>query len=141
MHAKEALRAQLDAAGRADPVALARLPGNADWTTLRYRPVVATGEYLSSRQILIDNKVHSGRAGYHVVTPLALADGRIVLVNRGWIAQGASRSELPAAPAPSGVVSVQGRVAIPAAGYLEFSAAAPAGPVWQNLDPGAHRGG
>ena len=134
MHAKEALRAQFDAAGRADPVALPSLPGIADWTPLRYRPVVATGEYMSSRQILIDNKVHSGRAGYHVVTPLALADGRIVLVNRGWIAQGASRSDLPAAPAPSGVVSVQGRVAIPAAGYLEFSAAAP-GPVWQNLDP------
>ena len=30
------------------------------------------GRYDAPRQILIDNKVHAGRAGYHVVTPLLL---------------------------------------------------------------------
>ena len=47
MQAKEALRAQYDAAARAAPVALASLPADADWTALRYRPVVATGEYVA----------------------------------------------------------------------------------------------
>jgi surfeit locus 1 family protein len=134
MHAKEALRAQLDAASGAEPVALARLPGVVDWSALRYRPVVATGEYLARRQIFIDNKVVGGRAGFHVVTPLALTDGRVVLVNRGWIAQGASRAAAPVAPPPPGVVSVRGRIAIPVTGYFELQPEATSGPVWQNLD-------
>jgi surfeit locus 1 family protein len=133
-HAKEALRAQFDAAARAEPVVLPGLAADADWTTLRYLPVVATGEFVASRQILIDNKVHAGRAGYDVVTPLALADGRIVLVDRGWTRQTASRSEPPDVPPPTGIVTVRGRVALPP-GYLELRRAAPEGAVWQNLDP------
>ncbi len=135
MHDKEALRAQMDAAQRMAPVPLAGLPGAADWPALRYRPVVAAGVYRAHAQILIDNRVHDGRAGYHVVAPLDLPDGRTVLVNRGWVAQGASRAALPDVPAPPGAVTVEGRIAVPAAGYLELKAAAPAGPVWQNLDP------
>ena len=56
------------------------------------------------------------------MTPLALADGRVVLVNRGWIAQQASRAELPEAPPPAGEVTVRGRLALPPAGYLELQA-------------------
>jgi surfeit locus 1 family protein len=135
MHDKEALRAQMDAAQQMAPVPLAGLPGAADWPALRYRPVAAAGVYRAHAQILIDNRVHDGRAGYHVVAPLDLPDGRTVLVNRGWVAQGASRAALPDAPPPPGAVTVEGRIAVPAAGYLELKAAAPAGPVWQNLDP------
>jgi surfeit locus 1 family protein len=135
MHDKEALRAQMDAALRMAPVALVGLPGAADWTSLRYRPVVARGVYRANVQILIDNRVRGGRAGYHVVAPLDLPDGRAVLVNRGWVAQGASRAALPDVPAPRGAVTVEGRIAVPSAGYLELKAGAPAGPVWQNLDP------
>ena len=135
MQAKEALRAQFDAAGTAVPVALASLPGAADWASLRYRPVTATGEYVAGRQIFIDNKVAAGRAGFHVVTPLALPDGRVVLVNRGWIAQKPSRAALPDAPPPSGVVTVHGRIAIPAAGYFELQPETTSGSIRQNLDP------
>jgi surfeit locus 1 family protein len=135
MHDKEALREQMDAALRLAPVALAGLPGPADWTTLRYRQVVAGGAYRAQAQILIDNRVHDGRAGYHVVTPLELPDGRAVLVNRGWVAQGASRTALPDVPAPAGTVTVQGRIVVPSAGYLELKTEAAAGAVWQNLDP------
>jgi len=135
MHAKEALRAQFEAAAEAAPVALASLPAGTDWPSLRYRPVMATGEYLAARQIFIDNKVAAGRAGFHVVTPLSLADGAVVLVNRGWIAQTASRAELPDAPPPAGVVTVRGRIAIPAAGYLELQPETTGGSIRQNLDP------
>ena len=135
MHDKEALRAQMDAALPMAPVALERLPGAADWAALRYRPVVAAGAYRAASQILIDNRVHDGRVGYHVVTPLELPDGRAVLVNRGWVAQRASRAELPDVPPPAGTVAVEGRIGIPAAGYLELEAQTAAGPVWQNLDP------
>jgi len=135
MYAKEALRAQYDAAIALPPIALSTVAASADWTSLRYRPVTATGEYVAAKQVLIDNRVVAGRAGYHVVTPLALRDGRIVLVNRGWIAQRASRSELPQAPPPAGEVTVRGRIAQPPAGYLELKPDAASGPLRQNLDP------
>jgi surfeit locus 1 family protein len=135
MHAKEALRRQYDAAATAAPLALASLPAATDWPSLRYRPVVASGEYLANRQIFIDNKVAAGRAGFHVVTPLSLADGRVVLVNRGWIAQRSSRALLPDAPPPLGAATVQGRIAIPAAGYLELKPESTSGSIRQNLDP------
>jgi surfeit locus 1 family protein len=135
MHAKEALRSQYDAAATAEPVALASLPTAADWPSLRYRRVFATGEYLADRQILIDNKVAAGRAGFHVVTPFSFDNGRIVLVNRGWIAQKSSRAVLPDAPPPPGVATVQGRIAIPAAGYLELKPETASGSIRQNLDP------
>ena len=83
--------------------------------------------------MLLDNKVYRGRVGYDVVTPLALTDGRVVLVNRGWVAAGASRKDLPAFATPAGTVSVEGRVNQPPA-FLELAREAPAGPVWQNLD-------
>jgi len=125
----------MDAAMRQPPLALAGMPAPADWSQLRYRPVVANGIYRADAQILIDNRVHAGRAGYHVVTPLELADGRTILVNRGWIAQGATRAQLPDVPPPGGRVTVEGQLWVPSPGYLELKTEAVPGPLWQNLDP------
>ena len=132
---KENLRARYDAAEAAPPLALEALDHATDWNSLRYRTVAADGEYLAAAQILIDNKVHAGRAGYHVVTPLRMRDGRAVLVDRGWIAPGATRAELPDAPPPAGPVRVSGRVAVPAAGYPALADAGASEAVWQHLDP------
>ena len=91
MHAKEALGAQL-AAAQAAPVA--PLPGGTvDWAAWRFRAVEARGTFDAPRQFLLDNRVHRGRVGYHVVTPLRLDDGRVVLIDRGWVAAGATRVE------------------------------------------------
>jgi surfeit locus 1 family protein len=133
MAQKEALRAQFDAGEAAPAMPLPVAPEA--WTALRYRVVEVAGEFDARRQILIDNKVHAGRAGYHVVAPLKLDDGRVILVNRGWAAQGATRAALPEAPPPTGRVAVTGRLNVPAAGYIELQAGAPSGTVWQNLDP------
>jgi surfeit locus 1 family protein len=63
----------------------------------RYQHIEARGSYDGSRQLLIDNMTSAdGRAGYFVVTPFALADGGWLLVNRGWVPLGVSRSALPA---------------------------------------------
>lgn len=51
----------------------------------RYAPVRATGRYLPARQFLLDNMVEGGQAGYRVLTPLLLAEGHAVLVDRGWV--------------------------------------------------------
>jgi surfeit locus 1 family protein len=133
MDEKSRLRAQLDAATIAAPVTVPS--GVGDWATWRFRPIVATGSFDAAHQILIDNKVHAGVVGYDVVTPLALRDGRIVLVDRGFVPGGASRAVLPSVPPASGDVTVRGRLNVPPAGYFEFGRAVPEGPVWQHLDP------
>jgi surfeit locus 1 family protein len=51
----------------------------------------------------------AGRAGYFVVTPLALEGGGWVLVNRGWVPVGASRAVLPSVDVPGELRTVRGR--------------------------------
>ena len=96
MEAKEALRVQLDAAASSAPAPLPK--SVADWSVWRFRPITATGTFDADHQILIDNKVHGGNVGFDVMTPLRLDDGRVVLVDRGFIRAGQSRQMLPAAP-------------------------------------------
>lgn len=83
-----------DAAVRiADDFALSQ-----DW---RYRRAQVIGAYDARHQFLLDNRVQQGRVGYYVLTPLRLARGNaVVLVNRGWVPQGATRADLPDLPAP-----------------------------------------
>jgi len=135
MHEKEALLAQLRAAAAAPA---APLPDHVeDWQTWRFRTVLLTGEFDARHQILVDNKVHDGRIGFGVVAPLTLQDGRVVLVDRGWIALGASRANLPQPAVPAGLVTVRGQLDLPSRGYLRLGSedARPSGPLWQHLDP------
>ena len=81
--------------------------------------------------------MHAGRVGYTVVTPLLLADGRAVLVDRGFVLAGPSRAVLPSVPPPSGAVTLRGRIDFPPNGYLDLGGVAPIakGVLWQHLDP------
>lgn len=132
MRQKEDLGAQLAAATRNAPVPL---PDVADWNAWRFRPVVVSGTFDAARQIFVDNKVHAGRAGYDVVAPLTMGDGRVVLIDRGWVAAGESRAQLPDVPPPTGLVPVQGRVNLPTVSYIELARDTVRGALWQNLDP------
>jgi len=129
---KEALASELAAAAARPPIELGGDEHEA--ASLLFRNVRATGDFDAGHQLLIDNKVHAGRAGYEVVTPLCFANSRCVLVDRGWIAQGALRAELPAAPPPAGRVTIVGRASEPPRRYVEFGSRKPEGSLWQNLD-------
>jgi surfeit locus 1 family protein len=133
MQEKEALQAQFQAAAAAAPVALPREVR--DWHAWRFRAVVLDGEFDARHQILVDNKVHDGRVGFEVVAPLRLSDGRIVLIDRGWVAAGATRAVFPQPPLPAGVVSLRGRIDLPAPAYWRSgSETLPAGTLWQHLE-------
>jgi len=80
---KETLFGQF-AAGAGEAVPLDSRPGGLD-DVPRYTRVEARGVYLDDRQFLLDNMVEAGRAGYRVLTPLLLADGRVLMVDRGWV--------------------------------------------------------
>ncbi len=66
-----------------------------------YRRFHLKGAFLPERQFLLDNRIRDGRAGFEVITPYQIdgANG-YVLVNRGWVAGGPSRTDLPAVGLP-----------------------------------------
>ena len=68
------------------------------------------GEFLPERTVLLDNKLHHGRAGYEVVTPLRMAEGINVLVKRGWIEASPRREQVPEVRTPRGRLRVEGVV-------------------------------
>jgi surfeit locus 1 family protein len=98
------------------------------------RRVEARGVFDPRYAVFIDNRIHRGVPGYHVVMPLRLeGSDRYVLVNRGWVARTASRAELPALSTPENVVAVQGIAIVPRLRTLELSGSVMEGPIWQNL--------
>ncbi len=44
-----------------------------------------SGEFLNDHEFFLGASNDGGTTGFHVVTPLRLADGTLLLVNRGWI--------------------------------------------------------
>jgi surfeit locus 1 family protein len=105
----------------------------------RYSRIAVSGRYLGERQFLLDNISRDGRAGFEILTPLMLEDGRTLLVNRGWIAlRDGSRERLPDVSlpeAPGGAaVLVAGRIdELPVAGLALGRAPPAAGPDWPKL--------
>lgn len=53
------------------------------------------GYFQNNQTILLDNKIHEKQVGYQVITPFLLDTHQIILVNRGWIPIGSSRTKLP----------------------------------------------
>jgi cytochrome oxidase assembly protein ShyY1 len=131
MQQKLALRAQVETASSAPPVSL---PRTSDWTGWRFRRVNATGTFDGPHQILVDNRVRGGRVGYEVVAPLVLGDGRVLVVERGWVPAGATRADVPDVPVPAGEVTVTGRINQPPSPFLELARDTAQGRVRQNLD-------
>ena len=76
--------------------ALSNLPDtNSDFSSLRFCRVQLSGKWLGDKQFLLDNQVLNKQVGFNVLTPFMLADERVVLVDRGWVALGHSRQILP----------------------------------------------
>ena len=130
---KRALQAQYDAATRDAPIHVGKVLRTRD--DLLYRKLEVRGVFDDRHAILLDNRVVDGVAGYHVLTPLRIEGGPLaILVNRGWVAAGRSRKQLPRIPTPEGLVKLEGMAIDPHSRYLELAHAAPQGRVWQNLD-------
>ncbi len=127
------LQTRYDRAEQQAPIPVGQHP--LDREAVLYRKLALRGVFDPAQTILIDNRVHDGVAGYHVLTPLLLAGSSMaVLVNRGWVAVGASREQLPVIPTPSGEVRIVGMAVDPHSRYLELGKVQRSGQVWQNLD-------
>jgi surfeit locus 1 family protein len=130
---KRSLQARYDAAEREAPIHVGT--EQLDRDSVLFRRLEVEGVFDDAHTILIDNRVLNGVAGYHVLTPLRInKGGRAILINRGWIAVGPSREQVPAPPTPGGVVKLEGMAVDPSTRYVELVDMPPQGRVWQNLD-------
>ncbi|MDE2370975.1 MAG: SURF1 family protein [Burkholderiales bacterium] len=102
-----------------------------------YRRIVVEGEWLARDTVYLDNRQMDDRSGFYAVTPLRLADGTALLVQRGWLPRDpVDRTRIVVPPLPSGAVQVRGHLALTLSRMFEFSAAA-SGVIRQNLHPAA----
>src|SRR5205823_7813633 len=121
-HERATVNDRIDAGATAAPVPLTDVvpapatglgphpPASAEWTR-----VTVTGGYDQAHEILARDRVVNGAVGFEVLTPLVLADGGAVIVDRGWLAPppGGALAAPDVPPAPAGPVTVVGRVRLP----------------------------
>ncbi len=112
-HYRSAINARIEAASVAAPSPLtsvlsaptgpAGTVGTLPPTSAGWLRVVVTGRYDQAHEILARGRTVNGRVGFEVITPLVLADGSSVLVDRGWVppAEGGAGAapSVPATPA------------------------------------------
>ena len=113
--ARTAINDRIAAGESGDAVPIADVlpgPGTPTPEPAHWRRVTATGTFDATHEVLVRNRTVGGRLGFEIVTPLILADGSAVLVDRGWIPPSPGgptvAPDVPAAP--GGEVTVVGRV-------------------------------
>jgi cytochrome oxidase assembly protein ShyY1 len=93
---------QLERALTATPVPLTTALPHQDSSAPdeQWRPVTATGRYLSESQVLVRLRLIDGVPAFEVLTPFAVKNGPTVLVNRGYVRTDDGGSRVPQIPPP-----------------------------------------
>jgi cytochrome oxidase assembly protein ShyY1 len=93
----------------ADPVPIEQILDRGYTPDDEWRPVTLEGRYLTPSQLLVRNRAQGGTSAFEVLVPFALADGRIVVVDRGWVppGEGTVPDAVPAAPEGEVTVTVR----------------------------------
>jgi surfeit locus 1 family protein len=79
----------------------------ADPRALEFRRVALTGRFLHAREMYLASRTYKGRVGVHVVTPFVLADGRGLLVDRGWVPMARKNPASRAQGQVAGIVTLE----------------------------------
>jgi cytochrome oxidase assembly protein ShyY1 len=118
---RSAINARIDAADSTRAVPLtsvlvaptaAGTAGSSPGKPLAWTKVSVTGRYDVAHEIQARGRTVDGAVGFEIVTPLVLADGTAVLVDRGWVPapESGALAAPTAPPAPSGDVTVVGQI-------------------------------
>jgi surfeit locus 1 family protein len=108
---KERLIAARHAAVTAPPVPLPDTREAAH--ALDYHRVGATGSFLPDRELFLGATDTDGHLGYHVIEPLRLASGAVLLVDRGYVPEDKKLPATRAAGEPKGEVTITGLLRLP----------------------------
>ena len=110
LHGRRDINAMLAARGALPAVDLA----TSDPASLPYAHVTVTGTYDPAHEFVLSGRSYQDVAGNHVLTPLVLADGSAVVVDRGWVPlEVASPPVTGPAAAPEGQVTIAGLALAP----------------------------
>ncbi|MEO0618831.1 MAG: SURF1 family protein [Pseudomonadota bacterium] len=106
---KSELTAKITARVDASPLSVEQVARNhSDGADIEYLPVAARGAFEHDRTVRV-YALDRGRAGWHVYTPLRMANDRRVFVNRGFVPDPLDGTDLPLSE-PMGPQTVQGLV-------------------------------
>ena len=98
---------------------LKKTPSNLDLSSKKWDRVFVKGTWVNSKQILIDNIINRGIAGYKVITPLNIeGSDKTILVDRGWIKQNKYREVLPDISIEEKSETVSGILELPELGLV-----------------------
>ena len=101
----------------APEVLLSDAPSTEAAAALADRQVRWQASFSADHYLLLDNRLHHGRAGYHVIA-LAESDAGLIPVNLGWLAGDPSRRTTPTPTLPTGPVELEGRIYVPSGAPL-----------------------
>jgi surfeit locus 1 family protein len=132
---KEALIARVDAGLHAPPEGVDSLPAGlamAQARGMEYRRLWLRGTWLAAQSTLVAGPSSMG-TGYWALTPLRLANGRIIYVNRGFVPMGTTSAAVIAStpPGPADVVGLL-RVSEPGGSFLRPNR--PEADLWTSRD-------
>lgn len=91
---------------------LAELPPNETIAVHEFARVKLSGWWVKDTEFHVTPRYFRDTLGYHIFVPLRLKDGRIVIVNRGWVP--AKRKEISSRPesAASGYTTLVGMIRV-----------------------------
>jgi surfeit locus 1 family protein len=105
---KRGVIAERHAALEAPPVPL---PADLDAARrLEFRAVRLRGEFLNDKELYLAATNDIGSVGKHVFTPFRLPDGRVILVNRGYVTDARKDPATRVAGQLAGPVEIEGRI-------------------------------
>ncbi len=77
---------------------------------LQFQPVAVQGEWMSAFTLLMQNRMHKGKPGFEVITPLQIkGNPHWLLVDRGWVPKKGDKT-LPFLPPISGKLPLLGYI-------------------------------
>ena len=82
---KNDLIASFELRAAAAPIAVPAADSGLD--DVEFRRLALVGTFQHDKEVFLTGRTYEGNAGFHIVTPFTLDDGRMILVNRGWVSE------------------------------------------------------
>lgn len=109
-------------------------PPGADLSQAEFHRVRLDGAFQHGQELYLGARSLNGNVGYQILTPFALTDGQIVLVNRGWVPVPRKLPETRMAGQVEGTVSLEGVLRLPREQALMQPDNEPAHNMWFYVD-------
>ena len=111
LHWKQGLIATIATANETTP--LTTLPSDAsELAALQFHKVTLKGTWRGDIEFHLAPRYWHDQFGYSIITPFTLADGRVVLVNRGWVPAAKKAPETRPETAVKGKATISGLIRV-----------------------------